>query len=393
MEYGGRVRDTTATLTKPLARVIRAGHPWVYRDALRGLDPAAPGTVVTVRDQDGRFVGRGIADAGPIGVRVWTTRDEPIDEAFVRRRVRDAIALRRRIIPPGTTAVRLLHGEGDRLGGAVCDRYGEHAVLALDGDGVLAWREPIARALIEEARLRGLLVRTGRRGDKRTELVHGEVPDELEVEEHGMRLLVDPWRGQKTGLFLDHRESRRVVRSLSEGMRVLNLYGYTGAFSIAAGLGGARRVDTVDVAEGALAFARRGWALNGLAPGLHETFAADVPRFLEEARARRATWDLIVSDPPSFAPNKAAKEAALKSYRALHRACLRMLADGGLYLAASCSSHVDRDAFEQTVRDGAEKAGVVLQVLGRWGAAPDHPRLLAFPEGDYLKVLLCRATR
>lgn len=388
-----RVVHVEATLKKPLARVIAAGHPWVYRDALRGLGDARPGAVVTVREPSGRFVGRGIAETGPIGVRVWTTRDEPIDEAFVRRRVRDAIALRRRITPPRTSAVRLLHGEGDRLGGAVCDRYGEHAVLALDGEGALAWRDALAAALIEEARLAGLLVRTGRRGQKHTELAHGEVPGELEVEENGMRLLVDPWRGQKTGLFLDHRESRRTVRALSEGMRVLNLYGYTGGFSIAAGLGGARRVETVDVAEGALAYARRGWGLNGLAPALHEAFAADVPRFLEEARARKATWDLIVADPPSFAPKQGAKDVALKSYRALHRACLRMLTSGGLYLTASCSSHVDRDAFEQTVRDGAEKAGVVLQVLGRWGAAPDHPRLLAFPEGDYLKVLLCRATR
>jgi 23S rRNA (cytosine1962-C5)-methyltransferase len=387
------VRDVTATLAKPLGRVIAAGHPWVYRDALRPFE-AAPGAVVTVRDADRRFVGRGIADSGPIGVRIWTTRDEPIDAGFVRRRVRDAVALRRRTMPPSTDAVRLLHGEGDRLGGAVCDRYGEVGVLALDGEGTLAWREVLVSALVEEARLSGLLLRTGRRGAKKVELAHGEVPEEpFEVLEHGMHLLVDLWRGQKTGLFLDHRESRRVVRTMAEGMRVLNLYGYTGGFSVAAGLGGARKVDTVDVAEGALAFAQRSWARNGLAPGLHEAVCEDVPQFLERAREGKREWDLIVSDPPSFAPKQGAKDVALKSYRALHRSCLRMLSEGGLYLAASCSSHVDRDAFEQTVRDGAEKAGVVLQVLGRWGAAPDHPRLIAFPEGDYLKVVLCRATR
>lgn len=393
-DYAPHVKsELTATLVKPLGRVIASGHPWVYRDALRGFD-AEPGAVVTVRDADRRFLGRGIAERGPIAVRLWTTRDEPIDEGFIRKRVRDAVALRRRITPPHTDALRLLHGEGDRLGGAVCDRYAGVAVLALDGEGVLAWRGAIAAALIEEAELEGLIVRTGRRGEKQREVVHGAVPDEpVEVVEHGMRLLVDLWRGQKTGLFLDHRESRRTVRALSEGMRVLNLYGYTGGFSIAAGLGGARRVDTVDVAEGALAFARQGWSLNGLAPGLHETFTEDVPAFMETAKAQKRQWDLIVSDPPSFAPKKGAKDAAMRSYRALHRSCLRLLSEGGLYLAASCSSHVSRDAFEQTVRDAAEKAGVVLQVLGRWGAAPDHPRLLAFPEGDYLKVLLCRATR
>ncbi len=387
------MQDVTATLIKPLARVIAAGHPWVYRDALGPFD-AAPGTVVTVRDRDRRFVGRGIAESGPIAVRIWTTRDEIVDEAFVRRRVRDAIALRRRFAPPHTDAVRLLHGEGDRLGGAVCDRYADVGVLALDGEGVRSWRDALVSALVEEARVTGLVLRTGRRGAKQVEVAFGEVPDApIEVIEHGMRLSVDLFRGQKTGLFLDHRESRRMVRSIAEGMRVLNLYGYTGGFSIAAGLGGARHVATVDVAEGALAFAREGWAKNGLAPSAHETFAEDVPAFLERARAETRTWDLIVSDPPSFAPKKGAKDAALKSYRALHRSCLRMIGEGGLYLAASCSSHVGRDAFEQTVRDGAEKAGVVLQVLGRWGAAPDHPRLLAFPEGDYLKVVLCRVTR
>ncbi len=381
-----------ATLKKPLARMLAAGHPWVYRDALLPFS-ASPGEVVTVRDADKRFVARGIADSGPIAVRVWTTRDEAIDESFVRARVRDAVALRRRVVPPDTDALRLLHGEGDRLGGAVCDRYGEHAVLALDGQGVHPWWERIAGALIEETHLAGLALRTGRRGEKQTEIVHGSIPDELEVKEYGMRLLVDLRRGQKTGLFLDHRESRRTVRMYAEGMRVLNLYGYTGGFSIAAGLGGARRVDTVDVAEGALAFARRSWERNGLLPELHETFAEDVPRFLDRARAEKRAWDLIVADPPSFAPNKEAKGAALKSYRALHKSCLRLLSEGGLYLAASCSSHVDRELFEQTVRDGAEKAGAVLQVLARSGAAPDHPRLLAFPEGDYLKVLLCRKTR
>jgi 23S rRNA (cytosine1962-C5)-methyltransferase len=374
-------------LKKPLGRVVALGHPWIYRDALERLD-AAPGAVVTVRDPERRFVGRGIAERGAIGVRIWTTRDEPIDEAFVRGRIESAIDLRERIAPPDTDALRLIHGEGDRLGGVVCDRYGRHAVLAFDGEGALAWREPILSALVARADLSGLLLRTGRRNEKQIELAHGEVPEgAIPVREHGMTLLVDLRRGQKTGLFLDHRESRRTVRAIARGLRVLNLYGYTGGFSIAAGLGGASSVDTVDLAAPALELAKASWEANALPP-THATFAEDVPAFLERSRSKR--WDLIVADPPSFAPNRDSRAAALKSYRALHRACLRLLSPGGFYLAASCSSHVDRDAFEETIRDGAEKAGAVLQVLGRWGAAPDHPRLLAFHEGDYLKVVLCR---
>lgn len=376
-------------LKKPLGRVVALGHPWIYRDALERFD-ATPGTVLTVRDAERRFVGRGIAESGPIGVRIWTTRDEPIGEAFVRRRIESAIELRERIAPPETDALRLIHGEGDRLGGVVCDRYGRYAVLAFDGEGALAWRDALVSSLVARADLAGLLVRTGRRNEKQIELAHGEVPDgSIPIHEHGMKLLVDLRRGQKTGLFLDHRESRRTVRTISRGLRVLNLYGYTGGFSIAAGLGGATSVDTVDIAAPALELATASWEANGL-PATHATFAEDVPAFLERSRSKR--WDLIVADPPSFAPNRDSRAAALKSYRALHHACLKRLAPGGFYLAASCSSHVDRDAFEETIRDGAEKAGAVLQILGRWGAALDHPRLLAFPEGDYLKVVLARTT-
>lgn len=363
----------------------------MYRDAL-GPHDGRPGDPVRLLAQDGRFVAAGIADAGPIGARVWTRRDEPIDDAFLRRRIREAAALRRRVVPPATDAYRLLHGEGDGLGGVVVDRYGAVLVLALDGEGALAWTDRLVDGLSREAGpVDGLLLRAGRRGERRIEVLSGTVPDGvMEVEEHAMALAVDLRRGQKTGLFLDHRESRAKVRRLAEGMRVLNLYGYTGGFSVAAGLGGARSVDTVDVAAEALRLAERSWALNGLAPGLHRTWRADVPAFLAEARDAGSTWDLIVADPPSFAPRRDAVAKALESYGRLHRACLERLTPGGLYLAASCSSHVDREAFEQTLRSGASRARVVLQVLDRWGAPPDHPRILTFREGDYLKVVLAR---
>ena len=382
-------------LRRDLRRALAAGHPWIYRDALDRAPGSAggsiePGTVVRV-EHERRFVARGIAEAGPIAVRAWTTKDEPLDAAFVRRRVESALALRDRVTPPETDAIRVVHGEGDRLGGVVCDRYGPDLVVQLDGEGAPVWRTEVIDALRASTRgVEGILVRTGRRGQKKIELAHGRVPEEpVEVREHGMRVLVDLWHGQKTGLFLDHRESRFKVRGLARDARVLNLYGYTGGFSLGAAMGGAREVDTVDVAEGALALARASFERNAIAIP-HRTHAQDVPAFLEEARASKQTWDLIVADPPSFAPNEASKPAAMKSYRKLHGACLRLLAPGGLYLAASCSSHVGRDAFEQTIKDAAEKSSSVLAVLDRWGAPPDHPRLLAFPEGDYLKSVLCR---
>ena len=203
-----------------------------------------------------------------------------------------------------------------------------------------------------------------------------------------MKLCANLWRGQKTGLFLDHRESRRRVRALASGLRVLNLYGYTGGFSVAAGLGGAREVVTVDSAAPALALAERSWQHNALDPSAHRTHATDVPELLAR---ERTLFDLIVADPPSFAPNAQSKPAALKSYAALHAACLARLVPGGYYLGASCSSHISAEEFDATLREGARQSRRVLQILERSGAPADHPRLLAFPEGDYLKVVLARA--
>lgn len=378
----------TLRLRRALRAALEAGHPWIWRDALDAFD-LEPGTVVRVIDDRGP-VATGLAEQGAIGVRVLSTRPITIDATFFAERIARAASLRDRVVPPDTDAYRLVHGEGDGVPGVVVDVYTHWAVIALDGAASDRWHDALV-AGVRAARpaLRGILVRTGRRESKKIELADGEAPPpHVDVREHGMVLRGDLAHGQKTGLFLDHRESRFRVRQLARGLRVLNLYGYTGGFSIGAGLGGAIEVDTVDVAPAALELAQQSWSLNGLtAP--HRTHARDVPEFLEEARARGQRWDLIVADPPSFAPNEASLPAAMKSYRALHRACLRALEPNGLYLAASCSSHVDRIAFDRTLREAAEKIGPV-QVLERWGAPADHPRLAAFPEGDYLKVVLAR---
>jgi 23S rRNA (cytosine1962-C5)-methyltransferase len=387
------VSEQNVRLVRPLERVVGEGHPWIYRQALAPFE-AAPGTLVTVSSAKGKFVARGYVDEGPIGVRVLTTRDEPVGRILWTRRVQQALELRDATRPPETNAYRLVHGEGDRLPGVVVDAYGTTAVLRFDGRGIEALEEEVVAALWPQLSARGfdrLVLRKGRRGALTVTARVGELPDgPIVVTERGMRLVVDLVHGQKTGLFLDHRESRRRVRELSSGMRVLNLYSYTGGFSVAAGLGGAHEVTSVDVADGAIRMAESTWAANGLDPQHHRAIARDVPEFLADKGRAAPVFDRIVSDPPSFAPNEKSVASAIESYRALHKACLRRLVPGGLYLAASCSSHVDREAFERTVREGAEQAGRVLQVLERWGAPADHPRLLAFPEGDYLKCVLCR---
>jgi 23S rRNA (cytosine1962-C5)-methyltransferase len=190
---------------------------------------------------------------------------------------------------------------------------------------------------------------------------------------------------------LDHRTSRRTVRRIAAGLRVLDLYAYVGGFSAAAGLGGASSVTTVDVAPRAIELAERTWVKNGLDESQHTCMAADVPEYLTAQTEAGNRFELIIADPPSFAPNQGARSAALRAYMKLHQASIGLLAPGGYYLAASCSSHIDARDFEDGLIEGADKARRNMQVLDRWGAPPDHPRLLGFPEGDYLKVALLKA--
>ncbi|MBN2361822.1 MAG: class I SAM-dependent rRNA methyltransferase [Deltaproteobacteria bacterium] len=377
-------------LIKPLERTVARGHPWVFRDALAPFDIAA-GAIVDVLNRRSRFLARGLVDAGPIGVRVLTTVEEPIDESWLVRRLLEALAARDRLDLADTDALRLVHGEADRLPGLVVDQYGEVVVLVLDGSVWNGWRPTLSAALQPLLDARGvtaLLRRHGRGSRKAVETWWGAVPTApIAVRELGMALLVDVARGQKTGLFLDHRDSRRRVRELAAGRCVLNLFGYTGGFSVAAGLGGAVRVVTVDSAAPAIDLARRNWQLNGLPAARHLAVSAEVEPFLAGNRER---FDLVIADPPSFASSQRSVSSALRAYTALHRSALAAVAPGGWYLAASCSSHVGRRAFETTLTEAAQRNRRPLRIAERWGAAADHPLRPEFPEGDYLKVALCQ---
>jgi 23S rRNA (cytosine1962-C5)-methyltransferase len=387
-------RSIRVRLRKALERSVRSGHPWLYREALEPFE-APPGSGVSVLDKSGRFLASGLADSGPIAVRVFSQRDVPVDGALFSARLERAFALRARVLPDDTNAYRLVHGEGDGLPGFTCDRYDQSAVLKLDGEAALAHSSAFVQCLtprLSQLGVASLLLRTGRKQDQDTELVWGPPPArELYVRERGMRLGTNLYAGQKTGLFLDHRETRFRVRQLTRGSSVLNLYGYTGGFSVAAALGGARAVTTVDSAKPALSLAERSFGENGLDPTTHTCHASDALEFLTAAAESGERYELVIADPPNFAPRQNTLDKALAAYEALHTAALRVLAPGGFYLAASCSSHVDRSAFEETLRRGAAHARRIVQVLERSSAPADHPRLLAFPEGDYLKVVLARA--
>jgi 23S rRNA (cytosine1962-C5)-methyltransferase len=371
---------------------IARGHPWVWREAIsRGLEGAAPGEEVQIVAPDRAAVGRGLADPrSPIAIRVWTRRRDPIDGALWRSRATRACERRDWLFDgTRTNAFRVLHGEGDRMPGLVVDRYGPVAVARADGDAAASKVAELAEALwpsLEAWGVRTLVLRAGARGRPPIlELLRGAPsPDTVQVEEHGVPFVVDLAHGQKTGAFLDQRENRQRVGELSRGRRVLNLFSYAGGFSLHAALGGATHVTSVDVAAAAHATAQASFRVAGVDPSAHAFVTADVRAFLQSAREQGKQWDLVVSDPPSFAPSEKALSRALSAYRTLHGACASVLAEGGILCAASCSSHVDASAFLSTLDDAAlgERRFAVLEIRG---AGPDHPTLPAFPEGRYLK--------
>lgn len=373
---------TAVTLRKNLARSLRRGHPWIYRDALEPAAAISAGALVRVETRDGRPLGFGFWDAtSPIAVRMLG--DRAPDGTLVRERLHTALARRlARLDRRETNAFRWVHGEADLLPGIHVDLYDDMAVVRHDGDGSRTFYRTLEtdlRAAAQPLALAAVIDREHR----------SSMPERV-VRENGLSFAVDLARGQKGGLFLDQRDNRQAVRGLAGGRSVLNLFGYTGGFSVYAAAGGAGRTDTVDIAAPALEAARRNFALNDLPSDRAGFFAEDAFAFLERATKRRQSWDLVISDPPSFAPRKSVLPAARRAYRRLHRMAAAVTAPGGIFCPASCSSHFSRDEFVASVHAGAADAGRRFTLLELRGAGFDHPVLPAFPEGDYLKFAMGR---
>jgi 23S rRNA (cytosine1962-C5)-methyltransferase len=374
-------------LKKDLARSIRRGHPWIYRDALETREGLTNGALVEVHTRDGRPLARGFWDArSPIAVRVlesggpghrFADTDTLIDE-----RLRAALERRLERLDLATTnAFRWVHGEADLLPGVHIDCYADAVVVRFDGEGARAFYEPLEPRLRAAAGSRlpiaAVLDRASREADG--------AAFEREVLEDGVRFVVDLAHGQKGGLFLDQRENRQLVAERARGKSVLNLFGYTGGFAVHAAVAGASRTDTVDLAKPAIEAARRNFELNGLSLAKAGFYAQDAFEFLTEAIKRGDQWDIVISDPPSFASKKDAVPAARRAYERLHRLAATVTKPGGLLCAASCSSHLGRDAFLESIDAGVRQAGRRWVFESLRGAAFDHPVLAAFPEGDYLK--------
>ena len=384
----------SVTLSRGAADAVRRGHPWVYREQL-GKFTGSPKTSDEVSIVDaGEVIARALYDANSaLALRVWT-RNTPIAASLFETRVARALSKRDALFDERTTAYRWIHGEGDRLPGVVVDRYANVAVLRLDGEAITARLDEIVAALWPAARSRGvrsLLLRRTEKTDteKTTRLEGDEVSAECIVRERGVAFVVDVLRGQKTGAFLDQRDNRARVGALARGKSVLNLFSYAGGFSLHAALGGATRVTSVDIATNAHATAQASFRVAGVDPAKHAFVTSDAYVFLDSAKRRNERWDLVVSDPPSFAPSEKAVPRALAAYRKLHRACVDVLAEGGTFCASSCSSHMGASRFLQTL-DDASLGRDDLSLSALYGHPDDHPTLPAWPEGAYLKFAVLR---
>jgi 23S rRNA (cytosine1962-C5)-methyltransferase len=371
-------------------------HPWVFSGAVDRVqgDPGA-GETVAVHAADGRFLAwAGYSPRSQIRARAWSFDEtESIDAAFMRARVAAAVA-RRSGFAASTDAVRLVHGEADGLPGVVCDRYADVAVLQVSSAGAERWRDVIADAVIEETGCSGLYERSDLEVREleglpaRSGALRGALAGTVTIAEHGIQYRVDIAHGQKTGFYLDQRASRDRIRALAADRDVLNAFCYTGGFSLNALAGGARTVLSIDTSAAALELARANLALNGLDAARAEWRDADVFQSLRELRNAGRGFDLIVLDPPKFAPTAAHVARAARAYKDINLLALKLLRPGGLLATFSCSGGVSQDLFQKILAGAATDAAVDAVVRERFHADADHPVTLSFPEGEYLKGLL-----
>jgi 23S rRNA (cytosine1962-C5)-methyltransferase len=374
-------------------------HPWIFSGAIERVEGAPQsGDTIAVQAHRGEFLAwAAYSPHSQIRARVWSwDQREPPEAGLLQRRLGQALALRRALYPDAT-ALRLVNAESDGMPGLVVDRYGHTLVLQASSAGAAHWRDRLAdlltelvpganvfeRSDAEVLELEGLPQRVG--------VLRGSAPPQpLVILEHGLKIGVSIAGGHKTGFYLDQRENRLLARTLARGGEVLDCFCYSGGFALNALAGGAARVLAVDASAEALDLARANLAINELPAERIEWVEADVFALLRKLRDQGRRFDLIVLDPPKFAPTAAFAERAARGYKDINLLAFKLLRPGGGLLTFSCSGGVSRELFQKIVAGAASDAGVDAQILRWLCAAPDHPVALAFPEGDYLKGLLCR---
>ena len=382
---------STAVITRKGEDRVRAGHPWIYRSDVADAHASA-GDLVRVTGSRGRVVGHALfSDQSEITLRMVALGPEPPPPAFVRDRLEAALRFRESL-HLDASAYRLVHGEADRLPSLIVDRYGEYLVLQALSQGIDRRLTEITAALVELVGPAGILARNDPRVrqleglEQTVSVLHGDVPERIEIREGAVLYEVDPWHGQKTGLFLDQRENREAALRYARG-RLLDAFSYNGGFALALAPK-CDRVLAVDISEDAVARIRANAAVNHLAHV--EARAMNVFDELRELERVGARFDTIVLDPPAFAKNKASVRKALSGYKEINLRALKLLEPGGFLVTCSCSYNVTEEMFLDVVAEAAADAHAEVSLVEKRAQGRDHPVLLSVPETYYLKCLILR---
>jgi 23S rRNA (cytosine1962-C5)-methyltransferase len=382
----------TVRVNKKGADRIRNGHLWIYRSDVIDDTEATGGEVVSVLDSGRNFVGKALfSDASEISLRLLSHNDETIDREWWRQKIREAAA-RRTGITSTTNAYRLIYSEGDLLPSLIVDRYADLLVLQTLSQGTEAIKTTLVELLVEEFAPRAVVERNDAKVREleglalRAGILHGSAPEELEIVQDGIRFVVSPLGGQKTGSFLDQRENRRAVRELASG-RALDCFTFTGAFALHLATV-CDHVTGIDISEVAIGTAERNARLNS-AENV-EFRQANVFDALREMENEGEQFDTIVLDPPAFAKNRRSLKAAMRGYKEINLRALKLLRPGGVLVTCTCSYHMSEQMFLDLIRDAAVDARRNLQLVEKRMQASDHPVILTVPETYYLKCVIVR---
>lgn len=371
-------------------------HPWVFSGAVASLpEGLEEGDEVTVLAADGTLMGTGHFQIGSIAVRILDFGTDRLTDDFYERRLENAFALRRTLglMRPDNNCFRLVHGEGDFLPGLIVDIYGDTAVMQAHSPGMHYARHRIAAALtqLQGAGIRNVFYKSETtlpykaRLDPENEYLAGAFDGNIAIE-NGLQFNIDWMRGQKTGFFVDQRENRRLLERYASGRNVLNMFCYTGGFSVYAMRGGAKKVDSVDSSAKAAALTDANISLNFPGDERHHTYATDAFRYLAEMPDN--AYDLIVLDPPAFAKHRSALKNGLLGYRKLNARAFSKIRPGGVLFTFSCSQVVTREQFRLAVFSAAAQSGRKVRILHQLSQPADHPIDISHPEGEYLKGLV-----
>ena len=379
---------------------VRAHHPWVFSGAVeRVKGKPRLGETVEVRTANGELLGLGAwSPESQIQVRLWTFQDEAIDYNFFVKRIQQALTYRQQLgIPARNTGYRLINAESDGLPGVTVDKFGDYLIMQALTAGADYWKQALAEALLAVIPAKGVYERSDVEVRNKEGLMpvvgnlKGEAPPAyIDIIEEGRQFRVDVLNGHKTGFYLDQRDNRSALQAYAKDKTVLNCFSYTGGFSIAALQGGAAQAINIDASQPALDLAAQNAELNGFAADRMQNISGDVFKLLRDYRNEGRQFDIVVLDPPKFAENRNQLEKAARGYKDINLLGFKLLRPGGLLFTFSCSGLMEGSLFQKIVADAAVDADCDARILRKLDQATDHPTRLAFPEGYYLKGLICQ---